>query len=137
MDCSEPLGPLAVATKGEEWDKEYAKAQERCQCGHKRKHHASPDCLRCLDKGELSLLHEFTPVQIPDPLAPRPMPGTPLAVVYETADRVAREMLIPPGAAAVMVSGGILVQHEVGEVLRIVSVRQLIPGEVHAPEDPE
>lgn len=60
--------------------------------------------------------------------------GLPMAVVYTAGERD-YELLVAPGAAVVVRDGGILVQHESGEVTRILSVRPLFPGEVpHAAE---
>lgn len=125
----------------EEFQYNEAVDNDRCQCGHKRKNHrvkgSTVECSKCFEKSSsLNFMHDFADPVIPDALAPRPEPGVPLAVVYEAGGK-AREVLVPSGAAVSVVQGGILVQHEDFEVARLLSVRQLIPGEAHAAEDHE
>lgn len=129
------------AARDERRAEQFARDNERCQCGHKHKHHVESDgsgnasCIKCFDKGELNFSHRFALTKIPGVFEPEVPAGTPMAVVYEVAG-LAREMLIPPGAAVSRFAGGILVLHEEAEA-QIISVRQLVQGEARAAEDHE
>lgn len=58
----------------------------------------------------------------------------PLAVIYQLEGGQQLELLIPPGATAVVVDAGILVMHEDATVQGIVSVRPLGTGAAPKPE---
>lgn len=58
----------------------------------------------------------------------------PLAVIYQLEGGQQFELLIPPGATAVVVDAGILVMHEEATVQGIVSVRPLPIAPLPKPE---
>lgn len=117
--------------------------RRRCQCGHKRKHHgveteglSSPWCMKCEERAIENAFHSFTETVVPAVMAETPVErALPQAVVFAGPEVGPVEMFIPPGFAVMLTEGGILVAHEDYEVLRIISVRPLRPGEADAVQD--